>query len=79
MCLIGLLIALTIVGLITARQLSGPTASPEVTATQTTLQGVPAVPQRADQIDDFKKQMNEFVDQHNAQQRKRLQQLDATQ
>lgn len=78
MRLIGLLIALTIIGLVTARQLSGPSGSPTEITTDSRQHGVPAVPQNLGQVADFKKQMKAFVDQHNTQQRQQLQQIDAT-
>lgn len=73
MRLIGLLIALTIVALLVARQLHTPGSDkPAPLATQPS--GVPQVPQKADQVPQFKKQMNDFVDQQNAEQKKRLEQ-----
>lgn len=73
MRLIGLLIALTIVALLVARQLHTPGSDkPAPLATLPT--GVPQVPQRADQVPEFKKKMNAFVDQQNAEQKARLDQ-----
>ena len=74
MRLIGLLIALTLVALLVARQLHTP-GSDKPTPLATLPTGVPQVPQKADQVPEFKKKMNAFVEQQNAEQKKRLEQL----
>ena len=74
MRLIGLLIALTIVALLVARQLHAPGHDgPAPLAVQPT--GVPSAPQQADQVPAVKKQMNDFVDQKNAEQKKQIDQM----
>ena len=73
MRLIGLLIALVIVGLLVAKQLR-PSGSDTPAPLATMPTGVPQVPQRPDQVPEFKQKMNDFVDQQNAEQKARLEQ-----
>lgn len=74
MRLIGLLIVLTIIALMVARQLHTPGSDkPAPLATQPS--GVPQVPQKADQVPEFRKKMNDFVDKQNAEQKQRIEQM----
>jgi hypothetical protein len=74
MRLIGLLIVLVIIGLLTARELheSGTDANAPL---PTMASGVPVVPTHADQVHQFHKQMDQFVDQKNAEQKKQIEQI----
>ncbi len=75
MRLIGLLIALLIVGLLVANQLrDNGMATPSVDL-PTSENGVPQVPQRPDQVPEFRKQMNQFVEKQNQQTQEKIKRL----
>lgn len=71
MRLIGLLIVLAIIGLLTARQLTGPSDEPDVGSTANGHQP-PRVPQRAEDVPEFEREMHRYTDEIQEEQRRRI-------
>lgn len=75
MRLIGILIALLIVGLIIMRQLGGPStdlSTDTVTANPGQIGSAPKVPQRPQELPAFEKEVKTFIDQQAAQRRESM-------
>lgn len=75
MRLIAILIALTILGLLTAKALKQPAVKVPDVIKQSAQTGVPQVPTKLQQVPEFKKQMNQFMDKQQKQHAKRLNEL----
>lgn len=69
---LGLMITLLIIALLVSRQLSGPETSPSAAAVS--VDNPPQVPQRPQDLQGFKQDMDTYVNQANEQSRQRIEQ-----
>ena len=72
MRLVGLLIVLVIIGLLTARQLTGPSDPYPAELTGSGEQQPPRVPQRMEDVPAFERDMQRYTEDMQAEQRRRL-------